>query len=230
MESKPRIATVQDPTIAAVVGGFFRFESQDIAAARLAWIGQHFIRAKNPEGEEAGALRLWISGFAVMADEKKQGFRGHYARLTLAAIDSGCFTLKAEKIPVELSRHPQKQRPAAPHPNWGHPVMRAVETGKAYSSITVARAELIALHQEFPEATIPGKDMLHVMVYNRKTAAEGAASPIQKLTIAIKAMADGGAKLVVKKKTMRKVAKPSDSEAPQGKFTTMIKQRQKKTS
>ena len=89
---RPRIATVDDPMIGAVADAFFRFESQKQAAEKLAHISKHYIRAKE---QEPDSLRLWIRGFAVTPEEKSDGYRGHFARITIAAIDSGRFTLKA---------------------------------------------------------------------------------------------------------------------------------------
>ena len=223
---RPRIATVDDPMIGAVADAFFRFESQKQAAEKLAHISKHYIRAKD---QEPDSLRLWIRGFAVTPEEKSDGYRGHFARITIAAIDSGRFTLKAEKLIVELDRHPQKERPKERHPNWGHPIMRAVQTGKHFPSISVARCQLIELHEEFPDVTIPGKDKLHVMVYNRTLREGDNDNPIQKITLTITPLDDGSAKLVVKKPSARKKpATKQETAEPKGKFTTMLKQQTKR--
>ena len=128
----------------------------------------------------------------------------------------------AEKIEVPLDKHPEKERPKEAHPNWGHPVLRAVETAKKFDGIEIARAFLHSLHHEYPDATIPGKDEVHVMVYKR---ADEGGSPIQKISLKVKPLADGGAKIMVMHKRA-KSKKPPVSKAVQpdeGKFTVMIK-------
>jgi hypothetical protein len=226
--TKPRIAAMHDPTIRAVVEGLFRLESEALALKKLAWVGKHFIRAREQDAVQEGepsTLRLWIAGFAVTREEKAQGYRGHYARLAVAAIDGGRYTIRAEKLPVELARHPQKAPPKLTHPNRGHPVMRAVEAGKVYSSITSAREKLTRFHEEFSAVTTPGNDVLHVRLYNRNLL-EGGMPPIEKITIAIQPVAEGRVKLVIRKPSARK--KPEDKKKAsesKGKFTAMLKQR-----
>ena len=160
-------------------------------------------------------------------EEKAAHYRGNFVRLAIAPADAGKWTIAAEKIDVPLAKHPEKERPKAAHPNWGHPVLRAVETAKKFDGIEIARAFLHSLHHEYPDATIPGKDVVHVMVYNRKLD-EGA--PIQKITVKVKPLSDGGAKLMLMKKKPKGKKLPAHSE-PQpdaGKFTVMVKKRRGK--
>jgi hypothetical protein len=220
---------MDDPTILAAVQGWFRLTSQAHAMKKLAWIGKHFIRAHEQDSEASGppvTLRLWISGFAVTEEEKAKGYRGHYAHLRIAPIDGGRYTITAEKLPVELARHPQKAPPRMRHPNWGHPVMRAAEAGKVFSSITTAREKLTQFHEAFSEVTTPGKDVLHVMLYNRKLLAEGAGSPIEKVILKIKPLSEGGVRLIIKKSSAKKKSEERKvALEPHGKFTAMVKQR-----
>ena len=101
--------------------------------------------------------------------------------------------------------------------------MRAVETAKKFDSLDIARAFLHSLHIDYPDATIPGKDVVHVMVYNRKLNEE---APFEKITLKAKPLPEGGAKLMVKTQSKKKkVARPSDTAEPQGKFTALVKKK-----
>ena len=233
MTKKPRIASVDDPTILAAVRGYFRWEHDWQAREMLTKIHDNYLRSKEQDdctGMEFPTLRLWVSGFGVTKEEKAEGYRGHFVRLTIQAAEAGKWTIAAEKLPVALDKHPQKERPKAPHPNWGHPVLRAVETAKIFPGLEIARAQLQALHIEYPDATIPGKDVLHVMVYNRKLSAGDDDSPIEKITLKVKPQSDGGAKLMLKPKTKKKkkVARTVEPTETKGKFTAMVKRKRAK--
>ncbi len=209
---------MEDPLIGAAAGGLFRFVSEKQAQAKLDHIARNYLRSK----EQDSGVRLWIRGFAVTPEEEHEGYRGHFARITIAAIDGGRFALRAEKIPTALAKHPQKERPKERHPNHGHPILRSAETGKQYASITTARNALTVLHEEFPDVTIPGKDLLHVMVYNRKQPE----TPIEKTIVHIVPLENGKARLALKKP---KAKKPKPKDKPEeGKFTAMLKQRSSK--
>ncbi len=232
MERKPRIASVEDPTILAAVRGYFRYEHDWQAREMLDKINSTYLRSKEQDdcaSMEFPTVRLWVSGFSVTKDEMKEGYKGHFTRLSIKN-NAGKWSLAAEKIPVPLAKHPQKERKLEAHPNWGHPVLRAVETGRKFASIDIARAQLQSLHGEYPDATIPGKDVVHVMIYNRNTDAD---IPIEKITLRVKPSADGSAKLVVKTET-KKPKKKAEAKKPapvievKGSFTAALKEKRDK--
>jgi hypothetical protein len=230
---KPRLATIEDPLVNSAVGGFFKLQAKTDALAYLQKIATQCILAKDREPIVEGeppVLKLWVRGFEVTGEEKAKGYCGNFARIRLEFTKAGHYTLIAEKLEVDVSRHPQKERANGPHPNWGHPVMREIEKGKTYPSIAVARERLERLHLDYPLATLPGKDTLNIMLYNRN--AEGD-SPIDKITVKIKPLEEGGAKIVQLKKAAKKkdvptvVAKPVIVEGA-GKFTDMLKKQRAK--
>lgn len=225
MERKPRIASVEDATILAAVRGYFRYEHVWQAEEMLAKIYANYLRAKDSTPQ---AVTLWVRGYNVTKEEKAQHYRGNFTRLCVAPAEAGKWTILAEKLEIPLAKHPEKERPKAAHPNWGHPVLRAVETARVFDGIEVARAFLHSLHHEFPDATIPGKDVVHVMIYDRK-ATEG--EPISKLSLRVKPLSDGGAKLVVMKKKPKgkKLPHMSNEKKPEalGKFTVMVKKKRR---
>jgi len=217
---KPRIASVEDATILAAVRGYFKYEHEWQAAEMLEKIYTNYLRSKESTPE---AVKLWVRGYNVTKDEKAKHFRGNFVRLTVAPAEAGKWTIAGEKIETELKNHPEKERPKERHPNWGHPVMRAVETARKFDSIEIAWAFMHSLHAEYPDATIPGKDVVHVMVYKR---AEGEGVPIQKISLKIKPLEAGGAKIVEMKKKPKAKAVPGAAKPvieEQGKFTTLIK-------
>lgn len=174
-------------------------------------------------------------------EEKALHYRGHFARLRVQPADNGKWTITSEKIDVPLEKHPQKERPRSRHPNWGHPVLRAVEKKKAFPTMDIARAQLQSLHMEYPDATIPGKDVLHVMVYSRKENTGGDSSsnaPIEKISIKAKPHSDGSAKLMQYKKRIRKTlpdwqkasadVSPEQPLGEERKFTTLVKKKRSK--
>lgn len=216
---KPRVASVEDASILAAVRGYFTYDHEWQADDMLAKIHSDYLRSKE---STPVSVVLWVRGYNVTKDEKEKHYRGNFVRLSKA--EKGAkWTIAAEKIDTPLAKHPEKERPRARHPNWGHPVLRMVETGKKLAGIEAAHAMLASLAQEYPEVSIPGKDVLHIMVYKR---AEGEGAPIQKITLKVKPLSEGGAKLVQMKKKP-KAKEPPKKDAPpleeQGKFTTMIK-------
>jgi len=218
---KPRIASVEDPAVLAAVRGYYKYDHEWQATELLEKIHNDYVRSK---GSTPLEVKLWVRGYNVTKEEKAKNYRGNFVCLTLAALDGGKWGIKAEKIETPLDKHPEKERPKERHPNWGHPVLRAVESKKIFDGIEIARAFLHSLHHEYPDATIPGKDVVHVMVY--KKAEEGEASPIQKISLKVKPLADGGAKIMVmtkKKKAKELPAAPKPVLEEQGKFTTLIK-------
>ena len=88
-------------------------------------------------------------------------------------------------------------------------------------------ALLDQLHLDFPGATTPGKQCLHVMLYNRNKE-EGA--PIDKVTIKITLLPEGGAKLMLQKKAKKaKKPVPAKPKLPvAGKFTAMVSSKRSK--
>lgn len=238
MARKKFMAALDDPTIEAIVEGLFRLENEQQAVALLQRLSQQFVICREQEPVSAGGcptLKLWIRNFGLNDEEKSKGFRGNYAIIRIFWAD-GRVSLSAEKIPTELKLHPQKERPKQRHPNWGHPVLRASQKKKNYPTVEEARADLLKLHEEFPETSIPGRDKLHLMVYSRKSN-----PPIQKITLLLEPQADGTFLIGCKdqqKKPVNIPPKPNAGEggpseedkaaAAGGKFTSLVALQRKK--
>ncbi len=163
---KPRrrsVASTKHPSIKAVLDQKYRLAELEDAQHRLKILREHFITSK--EQGQTDSLRLWIEGFALTTPEKKKGFQGHYARIRIRKLSQGYYTLIAEKQEVELSLHPQKRRPKQTHPDWGHPVLRAVKKKKQYETEQEAQQALDELHTAFPRISIPQTGKMHIIVY-----------------------------------------------------------------
>lgn len=234
---KKRIASPQDPAIEAIIEGLFRFGQESQAVSMLQRLSQQLVICKDQEPlgpDGLPTLKLWIRGFALSEDEKAKGFRGHFARLRIKRLEGRKVTLIAEKLPVEIKLHPQKERPKHRHPNWGHPILRAAQRGKMYPSSEQVRAEFLRLHEEFPETSIPGRDKLNLMIYSRQSE-----PPIRKMTLTIAALPDGTFRMEMNENSRKKDERPDlpatqegeAREAPSGKYTTLVAlQRKRKPS
>lgn len=190
-----RVASSNNPTLEAICASMFRFDSEAQAQAVLNRVRQQFILSKEQETDNpTHAVRLWIRGFALSEEELQEGYLGHYAIIRVKKVTDNRFTLFAEKQPVELHLHPQRKRPPRKQPDWGHPIMRRIKKGKPYGNVDEARAELLRLHEEFPETSIPGKDKLHIIVYNKLL---NKMPPIEKITLRVTEPEDGsGVKII----------------------------------
>lgn len=219
-KQKKRMAGMDEAIFEAVAEGLLRFESAQQAAARMLDISKRFIISRDQEGLDANGqptLKLWIRGFAVTDEERPQGFQGHFARISVQKLPGGKYSLAAEKLPVELRLHPQKIRPRHRHPDNGHRTLKAAQAGKRYSHIDLARQDLLKLHEEFPETSIPGRDKLHLMVYGR-----GVLPPVRKITLRIAALPDGGFRLEMADNIPMKTPPAGEAKETGGKFSALI--------
>lgn len=210
-DAQRKYATVKHPTIEALVHGLYKYVDRKQALSRFQNIRDNFVlRKEQPESTpDAPAVIFWIKGFAVTPEEEAQGFTGHFCRMELGTTDKGQHTLVATKIDAPITQHPQKKRLQSKHPNWGHPVMRAVKKGKIYPTLEAANAELELLHLEFPDVSIPGVNKLFLIIYEKR---EGVKQPTRKIALELAAK-DGGFAILCKDNE-KKTAKPASIHAP----------------
>lgn len=209
--SERKYATANHPTIEALVHGLYRYKERKQALARFKNIAEHFVLSKdqpNAEAEDPVCV-FWIKGFAVTEDEAAKGFTGHFVEMRLATLGSGIFTLAASKVEKPLSAHPQKKRLISKHPNWGHPIMRAVKKGKVYPTIEAASAELEEMHLEFPEVSIPGMGKLYIIIYEKRP---GITRPTHKIALEIKTKDEGG--FIIAARDNEKPDRPKSKQQP----------------
>lgn len=219
------------PTIGAVLAGTYRFASEEQAKQQLQIFRDHFVLSRH-QNEEAGenSIILWIKGYSITPEEKKGGYTGNYAVVGLKKLPEGKHTLQATKLESELKYHPQRQRPAHKHPNWGHPILRSVKKKRIYATVEAAQAELQLLHEEYPQVTIPLTNKLYLIIYSRQQT-----PPAQKYVMEIKVGEEGGfyidaypneykggKELPGTKPEASDEAKAKEKEAAGGYFTSMV--------
>lgn len=218
---KKHVASLHYAVFEAIMGGMYRFAKEAQAKALIGRVCKQFLLSTDMG--DANAPVLWIRGFNVSEDEKTQGFKGHFARLSIQQLENQKYTVIAEKIPVELSKHPEKAHREHTHPNMGHPILKIASKRSVYADITHARDDLMSLHEEFPTVSTPGNDKLFLMVY-----VGGQNPPIRKMVLKIEAV-EGGFVLDVKenvKPQPNKVEKPaserSEDNPSKGRYTAMV--------
>lgn len=232
-EFKPRkklyYANVGNDIIQATMGEHFKFATEDLAKKKIKSFEDVFIRSRHqPQDVKKGVLVLWVKGYEITEDENEKGHLGNFAAISYKKTDDKKFTLYATKIEVDLQIHPQKRRPKAHHPNWGHPVLRRVKKKWFYEEIEEAQADLEFLHEEYPNCTIPLGNKMNVIIYSK--AYEGD-KPIKKFDLIIKPDERGFfIEAVEKVKPMDMVNKEEKAEQKKTKgfFTAMVQAKKKR--
>lgn len=229
MSDKERqYATLENPTIAAIVMGSYSFVDRAKAMERLELTHQHFVTAKKTHKAPDGGpgMLMWIKGYDVTSEEANKGAMGNFAHVYCTKNAKGRHTLVAIKVERQVRYHPMRERPQHNHPDWGHPIMRAIKKGKKFASLEAAQDELNTLHEAFPDATIPNPGKLHVMVYERQTNKQ---APMQKYILEIQLEKNGKYQIEAKKKEKRAPRKKAPAktaskptEETQGYFTQMV--------
>ena len=238
-KQKLRYANALHAPVAAAINELYRFRDKVHALARLEYLRAQYTHVSeradwaDAPGDEPQLL-LWIRNYELSPEDELAGYLGHYARITCCRLDDedGYYSLRAEKIERALKFHPQRKRPQARCPNWGHPILRGVKKGKQHPTLESANAELTQLHLEYPETTIPGENKLYLMIFSRE---ESPAQPLQKYVFEIQHVQGGGFTIESRKNAYKKQvsSRPpqEDAPAPLGHFSSMValKKRKRKT-
>lgn len=231
-------ASTEIPTVAAAVDELLRLETEAQAIAFLENIAEHHIlsREQVPTGKKL-TLTLWIRGYDITPAEKKEGALGNFATLAYKQVNKR-WTIYPTKLLLPPEKHPQRQYVArGKHPNWGHPLLKAIKKGKSYATLEDAQEDLATLHEQYPTSSIPTRQKLYLMVFTRGEDKKG--SPIEKWVLEPKVTPDGRygmdlypntGKAKPKEKAKSVVAKASDGASPKGVFTARESLRRKKKS
>jgi hypothetical protein len=227
-----RYANITHPLIAALVERRFRFESEKLAIEKLEMLKNDYtISRQQEENPPKPCVILWIKDFEVTPEEKKKGYMGNYAFITYEKMLDSLFTLAAVKLETELKYHPRRKRQSQSIPNWGHPILRNVKKKKIYRSLTAVQDELLQLHLEFPDTTIPGDNKLYLMIYSR---AEDPRNPVKKYVMRIEPVKSesGGFMLICETNNYKPPVFQKKTElqedVPAGYFTSMIAAKRKR--
>lgn len=224
MPKQKRYATIDNPTISAVVHELYRFKTAQEALDLLGTLKVHFIIAKTQiENPKHPSVILWIKGFGVEEADKAKGVIGNYAVIAVKEI-KGKFALAATKMQGDVKDHPQRAQVKRDNPNWGHPVLRAVRKKKTYPTFEAAQAELSLLHEHFPKVSIPNPGKLYIMIY---CADRPAKQRMVKHTLEIETTPEGQYFIDINENTYTPKPKVPAAlapagETPQGAFTARI--------
>lgn len=221
-----RYASTHHPSIAAVIAGTYRFPDRPHALQHIQILRDHFVlsRQQSEDAADEGII-LWIKGYDITVEEKKEGFTGNYAVIHPVELHGGKITLRAMKLESELKYHPQRRRPKHKHPNWGHPILRSVKKKRIYPTAEAAQAELQLLHEEYSQTTIPLTSKLYTIIYSRQQT-----PPAQKYVLEIKVAEAGGFYIdaypndykAAPTPVNKKKAESASEEPPQGYFSSMV--------
>ena len=210
---KKDYANHKSHAINAALMGYYRFANLEQAKLQLHILhDQYFIshHALHPDTPEC--LVLWVRGYALAEDDKKQGLLGHFVKVSCHQENKNQWGFKIEKI-VDNAPHPQKRRIPMQHPNWGHPILRNIEKKHVYATLEAAQAELISLQQEYPHVAVPGKHCLFIAIYGR--VEDKKAKRVKRYVIEIEAHPEGGYAIIAKEKKQKaKTVKSVPSTPP----------------
>lgn len=241
-----RYAFIKHPVIEAITHQLFCFQTKAQAIRRMEALRFQFTVGKQQlNNPNAPSLILWIKGYDITKEEKSKGFVGNYAIISTHITDSNAFTLTAQKLPTELKLHPMRKQPKEAHPNWGHPVLRAIEKGTHFADIEEARDQLRKLHKSYPTCSILCTNKLYTIIFTRN---DPTVKPTQKYVLEIKLQPEGGFKIIAEKNNYKSTKNPARKkipktmptienpyvpapvvqEKPQGKFTQMLADKAKK--
>ncbi|NDF13353.1 MAG: hypothetical protein EB060_11140 [Proteobacteria bacterium] len=112
----------------------------------------------------------WVRGYDITPEDEQAGAKGKIMSIRYELAESDEWRIVAEKFPLPANLHPQRRRARHTHRNCGHPFLRSVAKEKRYVSLEQAGADVKAFHQEYPQAVIPGKKVMYVMIYGRPQA------------------------------------------------------------
>lgn len=178
--------------IAQVLAGEYKCDSEMKARVRLEMIADDYIASQAIPADSEGGLVLWIQDYQVSVSEAGEGYRGHYAELSVAE-RAGHWTIAARKRPMPLNRHPKKNpRPRHSHrplPDWGDPFLRHL-ADRTYACRAEARAALDLFTDEFPKAVRKTHFGLSVDVFDRSEHANVPGRPITRIALYMEELVD----------------------------------------
>ena len=157
----------------------YRYPSKSMALKKLEDISLKYIVSKDNDEESEENLLLWIKGYQITEEEISRGYLGNYCLINIRK-SGKIYTFIGEKILKPLKHHPQRKRKPAPHPDWGHPIMRYIKKQPLFDSEIEAKIQLIKLQEQFPKAAIPGGKRLYLQVFSNQYKSEPNSKPVKK--------------------------------------------------
>ena len=234
-------AYFEHETVQAMLHSLFRFQSAmqaQLVSNRFA--DQVILSPKMSDPKDRKAIILWVRDLDVTPEQRKLGYIGNYAKISLLQLPNGKWTLSMLRIDVPLVKHPVKLQVERRYPNNGHPVLRGAERGKTYPTMQAASEALMQMHEEYPEVSVPGVNQLRIMMY--KKAGQGE-TPVQRVELSVVKRGEGvyvitmkimnarGKAPLDKKKETRAAPAPvakKPAAKVEGRHTAMVNARRKK--
>ncbi len=180
---KKNYAFAEHETIQAALYSLFRFQTLGQAQLITNRLAAEFLLApKQSDPLDKRSFALWVRDLELTPEQKKQGYVGNFGKITIHKLPKGKWTLTLSKLDVPLKHHPHRKRVKQPHPNMGHAVLRAAIRNKIWPTMQEAADQLVKLHEEFPEISIPGINKLKILAYIKDNKG---LSPVQKLELAV---------------------------------------------
>ncbi|MEM6455776.1 MAG: hypothetical protein AAF772_11825 [Acidobacteriota bacterium] len=165
-----RLASMRHRVVNAACKGHLTFLTHEDAQDQLNFFRRFELPSVQPDEEHA--LKMWVAGFGITSDEAKEGYMGNFCTLRITGADKLGFRIKADKIDTALKYHPRRKRLKKDMPNWGHPALKKISTGKAvFETEEEAKTILENLRNEFPKTTVPRwpeLNELNLMIFSRK--------------------------------------------------------------
>ncbi|MET0156003.1 MAG: hypothetical protein ABW189_07885 [Rickettsiales bacterium] len=235
------VATVKSPLIDASLHGRFRFKTRDEAVERIKDVADRFVKSSLTPEDRDDALILWVKGYDLTPDEEEKGCVGNYAFLYCEELTDGRFTLRAQKLEADPQSHPQRRRRKGKHPDWGYYVLRRIKKDWRYHSVEEAYADLLKLAEDFPQVSIPARNKLYTIIYQKPEDNNGI--PLYRAVLEIEPNGDkGGFCITCKENEFRRntgapsvnarpvvVAAPEvDGKPAAGYFTSMLEMKRAK--
>ena len=222
-------ATIKHPTIQAVLGGHFRFATQEQARDRLKAIRSSFTVSKPARDEvpNLNEVKLWIRGYGMTAEAREAGYLGNFALLRVARATEEKWTIEATLLNIDKKFHPQRRQTEQKFPNWGYPILRDIIKKRVHATVEAAQCELQRMHEAFPEVSIPLATKLYLMVYCKMQ--EEGKPPVEKWVLEIAPTADATGFVIAyslntyhQKREDSKEAAGKPASESQGKFTSQV--------
>jgi hypothetical protein len=242
-KEKKYYAYFEHETVQAMLHSLFRFQNPmqaQLVSNRFA--DEVILSPKMSDPKDRKAIVLWVRDLDVTEEQRKLGYLGNYGKISLVKLPNGKWTLSMIRIDVPLGKHPLYVKVARRYPNSGHPVLRNAARNKTWPSMQEAFEQLMKLHEEYPEVSIPGVNKLKIMSYKK---AEKGKSPVERLELSVVKRDEGAYGINIKNLSMNvreavakdladkagksaPAAKKAEPKKTEGKYTAMVTKTRKK--
>jgi len=147
-DGSPLLACISDATLIPIFRDGQRFRTREDARHSIEHLRHKYQHTRNDAGLPDDLL-LWVSGFDLSQEDQERGLVGNFARLTIEQGADGWFSIAVMKIVRD--RHPiRAYKRGRQHPNWGHPILRRIVSGRVFPNERAAIEDLKALAEEYP--------------------------------------------------------------------------------